>query len=139
MRLVLMMKNNGGNIRLNTASTMKKCLTLWRKRCRRCGKTCRKKRKNWNICAKLICAVPIRQAEKEMFHTIAVICGAWHVPALKNKSSQKEDNDLLKGLPKTKTECTWIPWTFNRLSFYSGYGAGINSPGWYNHVWQNPR
>ena len=80
----------------------------------------------------------IRQAEKEMFHTIAVICGAWHVPALQNKSSQKEDNELLKGLPKVKTECTWIPWTFNRLSFFSGYGAGINSPGWYNHVWQHP-
>jgi len=80
----------------------------------------------------------IRQAEKEMFHTIAVICGAWHVPALQNKSSQKDDNELLKGLPKTKTECTWIPWTFNRLSFYSGYGAGINSPGWYNHVWHHP-
>lgn len=80
----------------------------------------------------------IRQAEKEMFHTIAVICGAWHVPALKNKTSQKDDNELLKGLPKVKTECTWIPWTFSRLSFYSGYGAGINSPGWYNHVWHHP-
>jgi len=73
-----------------------------------------------------------------MFHTIAVICGAWHVPALQNKSSQKDDNELLKGLPKVKTECTWIPWTFSRLSFYSGYGAGINSPGWYNHVWHHP-
>ncbi|QEC80005.1 DUF5682 family protein [Mucilaginibacter ginsenosidivorax] len=80
----------------------------------------------------------IRQAEKEMFHTIAVICGAWHVPALQGKSSQKDDNELLKGLPKVKTECTWIPWTFNRLSFNSGYGAGINSPGWYNHVWHHP-
>jgi len=80
----------------------------------------------------------IRQAEKDMFHTIAVICGAWHVPALQTKVAQKEDNDLLKGLPKVKTECTWIPWTFNRLSFYSGYGAGINSPGWYNHIWRYP-
>jgi hypothetical protein len=80
----------------------------------------------------------IRQAEKEMFHTIAVICGAWHVPALHNGASQKDDNELLKGLPKTKTECTWIPWTFSRLSFFSGYGAGINSPGWYNHVWHHP-
>jgi hypothetical protein len=57
---------------------------------------------------------------------------------LQNKSSQKDDNEILKGLPKVKTECTWIPWTFNRLSFYSGYGAGINSPGWYNHVWHHP-
>jgi hypothetical protein len=80
----------------------------------------------------------IRQAEKEMFQNIAVICGAWHAPALTNMPRQKEDTDLLKGLPKVKVECTWIPWTYNRLSFYSGYGAGIASPGWYEHIWQQP-
>jgi hypothetical protein len=51
----------------------------------------------------------------------------------------KEDNDLLKGLPKVKVECTWVPWTYNRLSFYSGYGAGIGSPGWYEHIWNYPQ
>jgi hypothetical protein len=80
----------------------------------------------------------IRQADKEMFHTIAVICGAWHVPALQAKIPQKQDQELLKNLGKVKTECTWIPWTFNRLSFQSGYGAGIHSPGWYSHLWHNP-
>lgn len=80
----------------------------------------------------------IRQAEKEMFHTIAVICGAWHVPVLMKMPPQKEDNELLKGLPKVKIECTWIPWTYHRLGFFSGYGAGIHSPGWYHHVWNHP-
>jgi hypothetical protein len=80
----------------------------------------------------------IRQAEKEMFQDIAVICGAWHAPALINMPKQKEDNDLLKGLPKVKVECTWIPWTYSRLSLYSGYGAGIHSPGWYEHIWNYP-
>ena len=80
----------------------------------------------------------IRQAEKEMFQNIAVICGAWHTPALTNMPKIKEDNDLLKGLPKVKVESTWIPWTYNRLSLYSGYGAGIASPGWYHHVWHHP-
>ncbi len=80
----------------------------------------------------------IRQAEKEMFQNIAVICGAWHAPALTNMPKQKDDNELLKGLPKVKVECTWIPWTYNRLSFFSGYGAGIVSPGWYHHIWQHP-
>lgn len=80
----------------------------------------------------------IRQAEKEMYTTQAVICGAWHAPAFQNMPKQKEDNDLLKGLPKVKVECTWIPWTYNRLSFESGYGAGINSPGWYDHTWHFP-
>lgn len=81
----------------------------------------------------------IRQAQKEMYTEIAVICGAWHVPALTTMPSQKEDNDLLKGLPKVKVECTWIPWTYERLSFYSGYGAGIESPGWYDHLWEFPQ
>lgn len=80
----------------------------------------------------------IRQAEKEMFQSIAVICGAWHVPALVEMPSQKTDNELLKGLPKVKVECTWVPWTFSRLSYYSGYGAGIASPGWYAHTWKYP-
>ncbi|MGN6494800.1 MAG: DUF5682 family protein [Agriterribacter sp.] len=77
----------------------------------------------------------IRQAEKEMFQNIAVICGAWHAPALAEMPKQKEDNDLLKGLPKVKVTCTWVPWTYSRLSAWSGYGAGINSPGWYEHTW----
>lgn len=77
----------------------------------------------------------IRQAEKEMFQNIAVICGAWHAPALIDMPKQKEDNDLLKGLAKSKVACTWVPWTYSRLGSWSGYGAGINSPGWYDHIW----
>ena len=80
----------------------------------------------------------IRQAEKEMFQTIAVVCGAWHAPALVNMPKPKDDNDLLKGLSKVKVEATWIPWTYNRLTYASGYGAGIQSPGWYEHVWNHP-
>ncbi len=80
----------------------------------------------------------IRQAEREMFTEIAVICGAWHAPALINMPKAKDDNDLLKGLPKVKVGTTWIPWTYNRLSYSSGYGAGINSPGWYEHIWRYP-
>lgn len=78
----------------------------------------------------------IRQAEREMYAAIAVICGAWHAPALVNMPKEKEDNELLKNLPKRKVQCTWIPWTYDRLSYYSGYGAGIESPGWYEHIWQ---
>jgi len=80
----------------------------------------------------------IRQAEREMFQNIAVICGAWHAPALTNMPSRKEDDELLKNLPKVKIDTTWIPWTYQRLSFASGYGAGITSPGWYDHIWRHP-
>lgn len=80
----------------------------------------------------------IRTAQKENFGRIAVICGAWHVPALENMPKVKDDNELLKGLPKVKVACTWIPWTYDRLTFRSGYGAGIDSPGWYHYLWHHP-
>lgn len=80
----------------------------------------------------------IRAAQKENFERIAVVCGAWHVPALDSLPKQKEDNELLKGLPKVKIECTWIPWTYDRLTLRSGYGAGIESPGWYHYLWHHP-
>ncbi len=51
-------------------------------------------------------------------------------------SDAKGDVDLLKNLPKVKVQATWAPWTYGRLTFASGYGAGITSPGWYAHVWQ---
>jgi hypothetical protein len=77
----------------------------------------------------------IRQAEKDGFERIAVVCGAWHVPALQTRGPASADKALLKGLPKTKVAATWIPWTHSRLSWASGYGAGIASPGWYHHLW----
>src|SRR5437660_7857209 len=33
---------------------------------------------------------------------------------------------------------TWVPWTYGRLSYASGYGAGIRSPGWYDHLFSSP-
>lgn len=80
----------------------------------------------------------IRVAQKERFERIAVVCGAWHVPALAHLPSQKEDDALLKNLPKSKVDSTWIPWTNDRMSFRSGYGAGVESPGWYMHHWLHP-
>ena len=72
---------------------------------------------------------------EETAGTVAVVTGAWHVPALRGPSKAKEDRALLKGLPKTKATATWVPWTDGRLAAASGYRAGIVSPGWYRHVW----
>ncbi|WNG19230.1 DUF5682 family protein [Cystobacter fuscus] len=80
----------------------------------------------------------IRQARKEGFQRIAVVCGAWHGPALVQAKPAREDDALLKGLPKTKVAATWIPWTYDRLGWRSGYGAGVDSPGWYAHLWLTP-
>lgn len=81
----------------------------------------------------------IRDAQREVLGEIAVVCGAWHAPALAHSPKVSSDNELLKGLPKCKVGATWVPWTFQRLSFASGYGAGIASPGWYEHLWQHRR
>ena len=61
---------------------------------------------------------------------------AWHVPALKESVTAKADNALLKGLPKAKVLATWAPWTYRNLASSSGYGAGVTSPGWYEHLWR---
>ncbi|HPU32841.1 MAG TPA: DUF5682 family protein [Phycisphaerae bacterium] len=77
----------------------------------------------------------IRAAVKEGFERIAVVCGAWHAPALVNLDGAKADTELLRGKPRTKVIATWTPWTNSRLSYRSGYGAGVASPGWYEHLW----
>jgi hypothetical protein len=68
---------------------------------------------------------------------VAVVCGAWHAPALQVGSwpSSRDDAALLKGLPRVKVAATWVPWTHGRLGYESGYGAGVESPGWYHHLW----
>ncbi|WP_234401969.1 DUF5682 family protein, partial [Thermobifida halotolerans] len=69
---------------------------------------------------------------------VAVVCGAWHVPALLDLPSAASDSRLLRGLPKTKVAATWIPWTHGRLAASGGYRAGVRSPGWYHHLFTVP-
>ena len=80
----------------------------------------------------------IRAAEREGFERIAVVCGAWHAPVLQTMPAAKVDTALLKGLAKVKVNTTWVPWTMGRLTYWSGYGAGIESPGYYQHLWSVP-
>jgi Family of unknown function (DUF5682) len=71
--------------------------------------------------------------------TIAVVCGAWHVPAVDPAvSTATADAAVLRGLPKIKAAVTWVPWTHRRLGRTTGYGAGVASPGWYAHVFRHP-
>jgi hypothetical protein len=79
----------------------------------------------------------IRTADKT-HERVAVVCGAWHAPALLGRGPARPDQQLLAGLPKQKAAVTWVPWTNSRLSFASGYGAGVSSPGWYEHLFVSP-
>ncbi|GAA1796763.1 DUF5682 family protein [Actinomadura chokoriensis] len=76
----------------------------------------------------------LRRTLKEGHDRVAVVCGAWHVPALRAKVPAAHDDRTLRGLPKTKVAMTWVPWTHGRLAGHSGYGAGVRSPGWYHHL-----
>ncbi len=80
----------------------------------------------------------VRAARREFGDAVAVVCGAWHVPALREKTAVTADRALLKGLPRVKADLTWVPWTHRRLARSSGYGAGIDSPGWYGHLFRAP-
>ncbi|ESY69252.1 MULTISPECIES: DUF5682 family protein [Mesorhizobium] len=78
----------------------------------------------------------IAAARKEFDGPIAVVCGAFHVPALQPTRPQKEDHALLKGLARRKSTMTWAPWTGPRLALGFGYGAGVVAPGWCKHLWR---
>jgi hypothetical protein len=81
----------------------------------------------------------VRAALRETDGTVAVVCGAWHAPALSGKLPPASgDAELLRGLPRRKATLTWVPWTHSRLAAASGYGAGITSPGWYHHLFTTP-
>jgi Family of unknown function (DUF5682) len=81
----------------------------------------------------------LRATLKESTGPVAVVCGAWHVPALTGPlPSASKDAALLRGIPKRKAALAWVPWTHSRLASASGYGAGITSPGWYQHLFTVP-
>jgi len=75
----------------------------------------------------------IRAANKTA-ENVAVICGAWHAPALTDLGPAAPDQRTLKGLPKVKVAATWVPWTYGLLARASGYGAGVDSPAWYDQL-----
>lgn len=80
----------------------------------------------------------LRAATRE-YERVAVVCGAWHVPALSAPlPPAASDARLLRGLPKVKVAMTWVPWTHARLASWQGYGAGVRSPGWYHHLFTSP-
>ena len=75
----------------------------------------------------------MRLAQKDGFKKIAVVCGAWHTPALidlKNPNAT-QDSQILRGLKKTTATYTWVPWSYSRIARHTGYASGVISPYWY--------
>lgn len=81
----------------------------------------------------------VLRAARKQYGRVAVVCGAWHVPALTAPlPPASADAAVLRGLPKAKVAMTWVPWTHGRLASWQGYGAGVRSPGWYHHLFTSP-
>ncbi len=77
----------------------------------------------------------VLRAATKQYPKVAVVCGAWHVPALAAPlPPASADSTVLKGLSKGRVAMTWVPWTHGRLASWTGYGAGVRSPGWYHHL-----
>lgn len=88
----------------------------------------------------------LRAALADGHEVVAVVCGAWHVPALEQPwPSAADDRRVLSAAGASvptgaarKVAVSWVPWTHRRLMSSSGYGAGVRSPGWYAHVFEHP-
>ena len=82
----------------------------------------------------------LRDVRSQGHERVAVVCGAYHAPALDPDAMPPAAHDarLLKGLAKVKVAATWAPWTAGRLASRSGYGAGVTAPGWYEHLFTTP-
>ncbi len=79
----------------------------------------------------------IRAEAKAGAENIAVVCGAWHAPAIAELGPAAPDQRTLRGLPKVKVAATWVPWTYGLLARDSGYGAGVDSPAWYDQLFDS--
>ncbi|NND06458.1 MAG: hypothetical protein HKN87_08755 [Saprospiraceae bacterium] len=81
----------------------------------------------------------LRKARKEGYTKIAVVCGAWHAPALSDGMyTERQDKKLLTGLKKVAIDCTWVPWSYNRIARHTGYSSGVISPYWYEALFTDP-
>lgn len=81
----------------------------------------------------------LRRAQREGYTKIAVICGAWHAPVLADGVyTERADKKLLQGLKKVPIDCTWVPWSYNRIAKHTGYSSGVISPYWYEALFTDP-
>lgn len=91
----------------------------------------------YHLCRESAMRLTLAQWQAE-YERLAVVCGAWHLPALQSDFDLDADRARLQDLRSTPMQAAWVPWTQGRLSLASGYGAGVASPGWYAHLFDCP-
>ena len=80
-------------------------------------------------CASRSARAPSRRRERRGRLRRVARAGARPSPARPRPTSAR-----CKGLPKVKVATTWVPWTYGLLARASGYGAGVDSPAWYDQL-----
>lgn len=75
----------------------------------------------------------IKKHHKKDQH-IAVICGAWHAPILRDWPTHSKGSVRSW---KTSAHYYWVPWTYHQLSESAGYGAGVKAPLYYDYLWRH--
>ena len=80
----------------------------------------------------------LRISKKNKTKTIAIVTGAYHLPAIRDFEGKINDDAVTnKNIKKQKTKAVWIPWSYQRLASFTGYGAGVKYPSWYEHLYDH--
>jgi len=66
---------------------------------------------------------------------VVVIVGAYHAPVMSDEHPPMTDAEL-KRLPTAPSNFTLMPYSFQRLSSQSGYGAGNQAPAYFGLLWE---
>ncbi|MCS6899851.1 MAG: DUF5682 family protein [Myxococcales bacterium] len=66
---------------------------------------------------------------------LVVVCGAYHVPALRWELPPMDDAQL-SSLVSSPVQVALMPYSYRRLSSQSGYGAGNHAPAYYQALWE---
>lgn len=72
------------------------------------------------------------------FESVLVVCGGFHKPFLEQNWQKSEGPRPLAPTPPegVRHGSYLVPYSFHRLDSFTGYGAGMPSPGFYQAVWE---
>lgn len=77
----------------------------------------------------------IEDALRAGHERVAVVAGAYHVPALEGGELRALTDKEMAALPKRDARLTPMPYSYLRLSTRAGYGAGNRAPAYYEMLW----
>ncbi len=70
---------------------------------------------------------------------VLVVCGGWHAPALRAQWQRAKVSGAARptlAAPEGRTGSYVVPYSFHRLDSFTGYAAGMPSPGYYQALWE---